>query len=313
MRIQKTFLKFLTVFLLSGFLFLPVNSFAKTDLSISETDLTFSKDEPFDGNTVRIYARIFNTGDVDVRGYVVFSINGKATDEPQPISIKPNTYDDVFIDYKFKSGAYNIESKIVGENPTDDNLENNKIIKKDFFVDSDTDGDGIGDTKDPDADNDGLTNEEEKNKGTDPKKSDTDGDGVPDKIDAFALDKTEWRDTNNDGIGDNKDPDADGDGISNVDEIKIYGTNPSNPDGDGDGIPDGQEIKDGIDPNKKDTDGDGIIDSQDAFPLDASKWQAGFMNSIISFFKGREYLYFVLGIPALLIIFLLFRKKRRRR
>ncbi len=298
MEIKYSAISILAIALFCVFLIWPIDSFAKTDLSISETDLTFSKNEPLDNNIIIIYARIFNTGDVDVRGYIIFSINGKTINEPQPISIRPNTYDDGFIDYKFKAGSYNIEAKIVGENPIDDNLENNKIVKKDFFVDLDTDGDGIGDKKDPDIDNDGLTNEEEAKLGTNPLKADTDRDGVNDKIDAFPLDKAEWRDTNNNSIGDNKDPDADGDGISNVDEIKIYGTNPLNPDSDGDDVPDGQEIKNGTDPNKKDTDGDGMIDSQD---------------SIVSFFKGREYLYFILGIPALLIIFFLFRKKRRRR
>jgi hypothetical protein len=51
---------------------------------------------------------------------------------------------------------------------------------------SDTDNDGIGDVCDTDADNDGLTNEQEIALGTDPLKADTDGDGYSDKVEVDA-------------------------------------------------------------------------------------------------------------------------------
>ncbi|MDD5625850.1 MAG: hypothetical protein PHG83_01640 [Patescibacteria group bacterium] len=66
----------------------------------------------------------------------------------------------------------------------------------------------------PDADGDGLTDEEETVLGTDKNKSDTDSDGLSDR-----------------------------------EEVKVYLTNPLKPDTDGDGIKDGQEIKDNTDPN----------------------------------------------------------------
>ena len=52
----------------------------------------------------------------------------------------------------------------------------------------DTDRDGLGDNTDPDDDNDGLSDEQEKTKGTDPKRQDTDGDGVIDSRDFYPLD-----------------------------------------------------------------------------------------------------------------------------
>jgi hypothetical protein len=302
-----------------GFLFFTQNAFAKTDLSILETGITLSKDESFDGDSIRIYARIFNTGDTDANGYVVFLINGKETGGPQPISVKTNTYDDVFIDWTAKTGTYNIEAKITKTSPSDENSENNQAIKKDFFVDKDTDADGIGDSKDPDIDGDGLTSEEEKTKGTNPLKADSDDDGINDNIDAFPLNKADWRDTNNNGVGDNEDPDADGDEIINADEIKIYGTNPLNPDSDNDGSNDKQEIEAGTDPNKADTDNDGVKDSEDKYPLDSSKWEAPWQASLFDSFKSfldkNPYgIYLLFGTPALLILFFLFfrRKKKRR-
>ena len=54
------------------FLLSPYIIFAKTDLSISEADITFSKDDFLAGDTVKIYARVFNSGDTDVFGNVIF-------------------------------------------------------------------------------------------------------------------------------------------------------------------------------------------------------------------------------------------------
>ncbi len=308
---KRVYQKVLFLAFILFFVFLFSEAFAKADLSVSETDLTFSKDKVFGGEAVRIYARIFNIGDIDVRGFVIFSVNKKQADEPQPISVKPNTYDDVFVDYKFEAGTYNIEAKIISQNPSDENLENNLISKKDFFVDSDSDGDSIGDKIDEDDDNDGLSDSQEEDLGTNPKMADTDGDKAKDSVDAFPKDKLEWQDTDKDGLGDNMDLDDDNDGIFDFEEEYTYGTNPKTADTDSDGLEDKKEIDAKTDPKKNDTDEDGILDSEDPFPLDASSWQAGFMNSIASFFKGREYLYYVLGGAALLIILFLFRRKRK--
>ena len=76
-----------------------------------------------------------------------------------------------------------------------------------------------------DDDQDGLTNQDEADNGTDPKNPDTDGDGL------------------NDG-----------------DEVHKYHTDPTKPDTDGDGLDDGLEVKIGTDPLKIDTDGDGVSD-----------------------------------------------------
>ncbi|TQV74973.1 hypothetical protein FLL45_08500 [Aliikangiella marina] len=57
-----------------------------------------------------------------------------------------------------------------------------------------------------DFDNDGLTNGEEEDAGTDPTNADSDGDGVEDGADSFPTDGSEWQDSDGDGIGDNSDP-----------------------------------------------------------------------------------------------------------
>lgn len=57
---------------------------------------------------------------------------------------------------------------------------------------TDTDEDGIDDIGDIDDDNDGLTDEEENLKGTNPLNPDSDGDGYKDGVDAYPLDKEKW-------------------------------------------------------------------------------------------------------------------------
>lgn len=196
---------------------------------------------------MRVFARVFNIGDVDVYGFVIFSINDQEIAEPQPISVKVNTYDDVYIDWLVAEGSYDIEAKIVATNPQDESSINDLAVKENFFVDLDTDGDGIGDSQDLDNDNDQLSDERELVLGTDPLNPDSDGDKVQDAQDAFPLDKTEWQDTDLDGLGDNLDPDDDNDGLADEEELVVFNTDPLKSDTDGDLIPDKTELEFGGD------------------------------------------------------------------
>jgi protocatechuate 3,4-dioxygenase beta subunit len=112
----------------------------------------------------------------------------------------------------------------------------------------DTDGDGMPDAweiahglnpYDPtdaalDPDNDGLTNLQEYQQGTDPHVADTDGDGLSDGQEVQLGTNPLIADT-------------DGDGLTDGQEVAL-GTNPLVADTDGDGIPDGLEVKLGTNP-----------------------------------------------------------------
>lgn len=139
--------KFLVIFALFCFVIWPDFSFAKTDLSIADTDITLSKDNLLAGQTVRIYARIFNNGDIDVYGFVMFYANKKEISQPQPISVRSNNYDDVFVDWTPVAGTYDIEAKIINTNPQDENLANNIVYKKNIIVEADSNKNGIPDNK----------------------------------------------------------------------------------------------------------------------------------------------------------------------
>ena len=120
-----------------------------------------------------------------------------------------------------------------------------------------TDGDAKPNITDEDDDNDGLTDTEEAEKGTDPLNPDSDGDGVKDGQEV------------KDGTDPNK-ADSDGDGLTDGEE-KDHGTDPNSKDSDGDGYTDKEEVdagSDPLDPNShpsydKDSDGDGYSDKEE--------------------------------------------------
>ncbi|UCE73052.1 MAG: hypothetical protein JSV56_08405 [Methanomassiliicoccales archaeon] len=96
-----------------------------------------------------------------------------------------------------------------------ESFEDNNNASKALFVDRDFDGDFIGDSVDPDDDEDGYN----------------------DVDDAFPYDPNEWVDTDSDGIGNNADDDDDDDGLLDTEEAEM-GTDPLDPDSDDDGVKD---------------------------------------------------------------------------
>ncbi|MSU60401.1 MAG: hypothetical protein EXS52_00595 [Candidatus Staskawiczbacteria bacterium] len=283
---KKIYFSFILAF---AFFSVPGFTFAKTDISLSQTDITFSQDNIVEGNSIKIYVRVYNNGDTDVLGQVIFLNNGSPMPSPQPVSLKPGTYDDVFINWKPTAGEYNIEAKITGISPTDEELSNNSV-KKQVSADLDTDKDGVGNRKDSDIDGDELENDKEATLGTSPVKPDTDGDKVNDKTDAFPLDNNKWESET----------------INNIFE----GTTTNE-----DNFTDSQVIagaSDEADTNSiyyKLTKG-----NVDKIKLDSSKFPLSMLNSAALFFGiDANYIYFAFAVLLLIIILFLLglRKKKK--
>lgn len=127
-----------------------------------------------------------------------------------------------------------------------------------------------------DSDNDGISDEDERNLyGTDPNSNDTDGDGLSDndEIHVYGSDPLS-SDSDGDGLEDGAEitvhdtnlsnPDTDGDGVSDGDEIDVYGSNALSSDTDGDGLEDGAEMTVyETNLSNSDTDGDGLSDGDE--------------------------------------------------
>ena len=101
-----------------------------------------------------------------------------------------------------------------------------------------------------DADEDGLSDEDELDIGTDPYDPDSDDDGLLDGDEVRSPDL------------DPSDPDSDDDGVLDGEEIDL-GTDPADDDSDDDGLTDGEEIDAGTDPLDEDTDDDGLLDGDE--------------------------------------------------
>ena len=84
----------------------------------------------------------------------------------------------------------------------------------------------------PDSDGDGVSDADERARGTDPDSVDSDGDGLTDLDDPNPTTR-----------------DADGDGLTDGEEVAL-GSDPDEADSDGDGIPDGEEFANGTDPTQ---------------------------------------------------------------
>lgn len=118
----------------------------------------------------------------------------------------------------------------------------------------------VDDAGDPDQD--GLTNAQEVELGTDPNLADSDDDGITDgeEVNTYGTNPLNL-DTDGDQFYDGGEiirgtdlleTDSDGDGLTDGNEEYTTGTDPVEPDSDGDGVDDGQEIDDGTDPQDAD-------------------------------------------------------------
>lgn len=154
----------------------------------------------------------------------------------------------------------------------------------------DRDGDGLSDQaekefgtnpKSPDTDKDGIVDTDEILVYlTNPLHSDSDHDGLPDFDEIMRfLTQPLADDTDQDGLPDgaevfthHTDPlkaDTDHDGLTDGKELTFYNTHPLIADSDADGVQDGIEVERLVsNPNQRDTDGDGIADGRDKCPTE---------------------------------------------
>jgi hypothetical protein len=99
--------------------------------------------------------------------------------------------------------------------------------------------------------------------------------GTVDGVDTDGNDIQDWMDSVlAEGI------DSDGDGISDLDEISVYGTSPTDADSDGDGLDDGAELDAGTDPLDADSDDDGVVDGVEVYETYTSPLCAEFDGTV---------------------------------
>lgn len=183
--------------------------------------------------------------------YIQASIGGNSGLFQIKFDIKLNKFEVIEEDINFQESMWVVEDTIYSKGQT---AAFGVELYKHTTSGLDSDGDGMWDSYelaydfDPlngsdgaeDLDNDGLTNTQEFEHGTDPTNPNTDGDEAMDGVEvSLGYDPREY-------------------------DTHFY-------DEDGDGLSFRQEYEAGTDYLNADTDGDGFIDSEDAFPLDSSE------------------------------------------
>lgn len=154
---------------------------------VTSSGIWFSKNVFFDGDTVRVMTVVVNNTYATLTGTLGFFDN-ETTIAEVSFSLGFEEAKQISANWSPRVGQRTVHARfltLVGKKTDGTTIQLNPsssgpALELSTFVDSDTDGDGIGDSQDPDKDNDGLTDVEEIRRGTNVTNPDTDGDGVKD-------------------------------------------------------------------------------------------------------------------------------------
>ncbi len=161
---------------------------------IADNALWFSKDPFFEGDSITIYTLLYNSSANQLSGTLTL-YDGTTTLANKLFTVSGGGASSIVsFPWKVTSGTHVFSAVITSKEfttiafaPTGDTVATPKTGEVKRFADLDTDGDTIGNKTDPDDDNDGLSDAEEKKLGTNLLHADTDGDGLPDKSDPHPL------------------------------------------------------------------------------------------------------------------------------
>ncbi len=133
-----------------------------------DSSLWFDREPFFSGEEVRIYTTLANSSSADFKGSVEF-YDGDAVIDSADVTLERNGgFQVVWVDWTPTEGDHSVGVKIVdatltppGGEPESVVYENNNTYSQDRFIDTDTDGDGVGNIEDLDDDNDNILDSED--------------------------------------------------------------------------------------------------------------------------------------------------------
>lgn len=138
-------LKKITKFTIIFFFIIYLTQNACADLSIEETDITFSTENPYIGQEVKVYVKVYNSSNSEARGVVkIFNeTEGIFIGGDQPIAVLANSYDNAFASFKPQiSGYHKITARVIPFDESNDNPENNKTFIT-IFVNKEAEYDNV--------------------------------------------------------------------------------------------------------------------------------------------------------------------------
>ena len=114
----------------ASFLMFPVSAFAfEYDASITQGSISYSSEQVYAGEMLRVYGKIFNRGTKDIAGTIRFFQGPIGIGEPLPFSLKAGSaQEDLWTDWRPVEGTYNLVMSITATNPSDEDLSNNTVV-----------------------------------------------------------------------------------------------------------------------------------------------------------------------------------------
>ncbi|MDZ4231894.1 MAG: hypothetical protein U1C72_01430, partial [Candidatus Pacearchaeota archaeon] len=167
---------FLLVIIFSLFCFPLIGLAASlSNAGFLQGGIWYSKDPFFAGETVRVYAALFNSGSEDIAGSVEFFDNGYSLGTSDFFVEHSGKFAQVWVDWNTSEGEHLVEAIIteasairIGKEAVPIQLQQNVAQQSARRVQMDSDGDGIGNDDDIDDDNDGISDAQELLQGTNP-------------------------------------------------------------------------------------------------------------------------------------------------
>ena len=166
-----------SLLLLCFLVFLPLRAQGAllSNAGFLQGGIWYSKDPFFAGETVRVYAALFNSSSEDIAGTVEFLDNKRSLGMSDFFVERGGKFSQVWVDWNVTEGEHTVEALItkaslvrVGSSSVPVELGQKAAQQSVRKVELDTDGDGIGNTQDTDDDQDGLSDAQERIQGTDP-------------------------------------------------------------------------------------------------------------------------------------------------
>jgi len=194
------------------FTMLPILTHGQSNAGFLSDNVWYSKDPFFVGDKIRVYSGIFNSSSSDIQGLVEFYKDSEPLGQAEFLVEGGGNLVRVWTDWEAQKGEYIFSAKITKahiagkQDEALSALVGSQTTTSQRFVDTDIDGDGIGDEQDEDDDGDGVADSIEQELGTDAK--------IPNSETEFEQKLKEQ-----------PQQDFDSDGIDNDDELKV-GTDP---------------------------------------------------------------------------------------
>lgn len=185
-----------TLFFIGIFILVPLAHAQKKvfeNIGLVENNIWYSSYPFLEGEKIKIFSLVFNSGRDDFQGRVEFYDNTNSIGVTDFMVPRGSSAQEVSVVWTPNAGDHTITAEIIDAflvktpgAPEKVDIKQKRTGQSTISVDFDTDSDGVGNMSDADDDNDGRSDQAEMEKGTNPLKKD-EHDGVLEEHDTVDV------------------------------------------------------------------------------------------------------------------------------